>query len=90
MSVEAATEMVNDSLEILECSPLKTLRSNRTLKMGKRKVDSAISKLRSTIAIALNEPQLASSKNECYNCARLVTSIKAKLVSSNRERKFNY
>ena len=90
MSVEAATELVNDSLEILECSALKTLRSNRTLKMGKRKIDSAISKLRSTIAIALNEPQLASSKNECDNCARLVTSIKAKLVSSNRERKFNY
>ena len=72
---------------MLECSPLKTLRSNRPLKLGKGKIETAISKLRSTIAIALNEPQLAPSKNECDNCARLVTSIKEKLVSSNRERK---
>ena len=78
---------MNDSLEILECSPLKTLRSNRLLKLGKRKIETAISKLRSTIAIALNEPQLAPNKNECDNCARLVTSIKEKLVSSNKERK---
>ena len=32
MSLEAATELVNDSLEMLECSPLRTLRSDRTLK----------------------------------------------------------
>ena len=49
MSVEAAAELVNDSLEILECSPLKTLRSDRTLKLGKRKIESTISKLRSTV-----------------------------------------
>ena len=84
LSVEAAAELVNDLLEMLECSPLKTLRSDRTLKLGERKTESAISKLRGTIAIALNKPQLASSKNECNNCARLV---KEKLVSSNRERK---
>ena len=87
MSVEAAMELVIDSMKMLECSPLKTLRSNRILKLGKRKIESAISKLRSTIVIALNEPRLASSKNECDNCARLVTSIKEKLVSSSRERK---
>ena len=87
MSVEAAMELVIDSMEMLECSLLKTLRSNRTLKQGKRKIESAISKLRSTLAITLNEPQLASSKNERDNCARLVTSIKEKVVSSSRERK---
>ena len=48
MSFEAARELVTDSLEMLEYSPLKTLRSNRTLKLGKRKIESAISKLRST------------------------------------------
>ena len=85
MSVEAATERVNDSLEIFERSSLKTLRSDRTLKLGKRKFESAFSKLRDRIVIALNEPLLGSSKNECDNCARLVTSIKEKLVSSNRE-----
>ena len=87
MSVEAATELVNDLLEMLECSPLKTLRSDKTLKLGKRKIESDISKLRSIIATALNDPQLASTKNECDNCARLATSIKEKLISSNRERK---
>ena len=35
MSVEPATELVNDSLEMLECSPLKALRSGRTLKLRK-------------------------------------------------------
>ena len=87
MSAEAATELVNDSLEMLECSPLKTLRSDRTLKLGKRKIESATSKLGSTVAIALNEPQLASSKGKCDNCARLVMLIKEKLVSRNREKK---
>ena len=87
MLVETATELVNDSLEMLECSPLKTLRSDRTLKLGKRKIESATSKLGSTVAIALNEPQLASSKDKCDNCARLVMLIKEKLVSRNRERK---
>ena len=56
MSVEAAMELVNDSLKMLECSRLKTLRSDRTLKLGKRKIESAINKLRSSIAIALNQP----------------------------------
>ena len=87
MSVEAATELMNDLFEVIECSPLKTLCSDRTLKLGKREIENAISKLRSTIPIALNEPQLASSKNECRNCARSIELIKEKLVSSNRERK---
>ena len=56
MLVEAAMELVNDSLKMLECSQLKTLRSDRTLKLGKRKIESAINKLRSSIAIALNQP----------------------------------
>ena len=87
MSVEAATKLVNDSLKMLECLPLKTLRSDRIFKLGKRKIESTISKLKSTIALALNEPQLASSTNECKSCSKLVTSIKETLVSSNRERK---
>ena len=78
MPVEAAKELVNDSLEMLECSPLKKYVLTEPLKLGKRKIKSTISKLRSTIAIALNEPQLASSKSKCNNCARLVTSIKEK------------
>ena len=90
MAVEAATELVNDSLEMLECSPLKTLRSNKTLKLAKRNIESTISKSRSTIAIASNEPQLASSKNKSDNCTRLVTLIKEKLVSSNGERKIQF
>ena len=90
MSVEAATELVNDLLETLECSPLKTLRSDKTLKLGKRKIESDISKLRSTIATALNDPQLASTKNECDNCTRLATSIKEKLYQVTQKEKCNY
>ena len=86
MSAEAATELMNDLFEVIECSPLKTLCSDRTLKLGKREIENAISKLRSTIPIALNQPQLASSKNECGNCARSIELIKEKLVSSNRKK----
>ena len=42
ISVEAATKLVNDSLKMLECSPLKTLRSDRIFKLGKRKIESTI------------------------------------------------
>ena len=73
---------------MFQCSSLKTLHCNRTLKLGKRKIERNISNLRSTTGIVSNEPRLASSKNECDNCARLVTSITEKLVLSNRERKF--
>ena len=36
ISHETANDIVNQSLEMLECFPLKVLQSNRTLSTGKR------------------------------------------------------
>ena len=38
ISHETANDTVNQSLEMLECSPLKVLQSDRTLSIGKRKI----------------------------------------------------
>ena len=37
-SHETANDIINQSLEMLECSPLKVLQSDRTLTIGKRKI----------------------------------------------------
>ena len=79
--------MAAETDEMFECSPLKPFRTGRVLRLDKRKIENVTSKLTGVIAIALNEPQRASSKKECDNCARLVNSIKEKLATSNRERK---
>ena len=39
MTIEIATELGNESLEMFECSPLKWTRSDRALNVGKRKLD---------------------------------------------------
>ena len=38
VSHETANDIINQSLEMLECSPLKVLQSDRTLTIGKRKI----------------------------------------------------
>ena len=72
MSVETATELVNESLEMFECSPLKWTRSDRALNVGKRKLDDVQKKLSNAVAIALNQPDLSKEKTCCKNCKNLV------------------
>ena len=47
ISGEAATELVNESLEMFECSPLKSFRTDRVLSLGKRKIEKVTSKFKS-------------------------------------------
>ena len=44
ISHEIANHIVNQSLQILECSPLKVFRSERTLSAGKRKIKDVTTK----------------------------------------------
>ena len=66
--------------------PLKVLRSDRTLTIGKRKIKDVTTKFKNFVSIALSELQLTEN-SDCSNCQRLVDSIKEKLTGCSRERK---
>ena len=44
ISHETVNDIVNQSLEMLECSPLKLLRSDRALSVGKKKIQDVTTK----------------------------------------------
>ena len=83
---ETANDIVNQFLEILECSPLKVLWSDRVLSIGKRKMKDVTTKFKNIVSIVLSEPQLTEN-NDCSNCQRLVDSIKEKITDCSNERK---
>ena len=53
---ETANNIVNQSLEVLECSPLKVLRSDRALSVGKKKIKDVKTKFKNVVSIVLSEP----------------------------------
>ena len=58
ISVEMACNIVEKSLELFDCSPLKNVKSDRTIQTGNRKISSVTSTFTKTIATALDEPLL--------------------------------
>lgn len=44
MSFESATEFVNQSLQLFDCSPLKAFKPDRTVKLGQKKVKDVTTK----------------------------------------------
>ena len=83
---EAANDTVNQSLEILQCSPLKVLQSDRTLSIGKRKIKDVITKFKNVVSKVLSELQLTEN-SDCSDCQRLVDSIEEKLTDCSNEKK---
>lgn len=84
-SFEEATTLINDSLEVMNCSPLKSyVRPERAYRVGKRKINELAHKFSSAVAVALTEPELANT--ECENCTRLVNEIKEKLLTSDKDK----
>ena len=71
---------------MLEYSPLKVLRSDRTLSIGERKIKDVTIKFKNVVSIALSGPQLTEN-SDCSNCQRLVDSIQEKLTDCSNERK---
>ena len=78
ISVETACNIVEKSLGLFDCSPLKNVKSDRTLLTGKRKISNVKSAFTKTITIALDEP-MVEQDTECLNYSRMVELIKEKL-----------
>ena len=72
LSLESATEIVNQSLLLLDCSPLKTAKNDRTIVSGKRKINNANKMFSKAVAVALEEPEFEEQQSECMACVRLV------------------
>ena len=54
ISQETASDTVNHSLKMLECSPLKVLRSVRSLSVGKRKTKDVTKKFKNVLSTVLS------------------------------------
>ena len=87
LSFEAVCSLVNQSLEMFDCSPLKVVRLDRFVALGERKIQDVISNFSNSVSVALTESQLAEKTDVCDNCTKLVYSIKEKLKESDKERK---
>ena len=87
LSFEAVCSLGNQSLEMFDCSPLKVVRWDRFVALGKRKIQDVIRNFSSSVSVALTEGQLAENADVCDNCIKLVYSIKEKLKESDKERK---
>ena len=85
ISVETAHEIVDNSLELFDCSPLKNVKSDRTLQTGKRKITKMTDVFGKAVAIALDEPTPVHS-SDCSNCSQLTRLIKKKLAVTNDRR----
>ena len=72
LSFEAACSLVNQSLETVDFSPLKVIQSDRTVALGKRKIQDVTSKFTNAVSVALTESQLAENIGVCENCMKLV------------------
>ena len=78
ISVETACNIVEKSLGLFDCSPLKNVKLDRTLLTGKRKISNVKCAFTKTIVIALDEP-MVEQDTECSNCSWMVELIKEKL-----------
>ena len=66
ISHETANDIVNQSLEIFECSHLKVLQSDRTLLIGKRNIKDVTTNFKNIVSIVLSEPKLTEN-SDCSN-----------------------
>ena len=79
ISAETGHNVVDKSLELFDCSPLKNVKPDRTLQTGKREISKVIHAFSKGIAIALDELALGQSTDH-LNCCRLVELINEKLA----------
>ena len=79
ISVKTAPNVVDKSLELFDCSPLKNVKPDRTLQIGERKISKVTNAFSKAVAIALDEPALGPSTDH-LNCCQLLELIKEKLA----------
>ena len=56
MSFEEACDVTNESLRLLDCSPLKKHVRTGSFNNGKRKIEEFAKKFHGAVAVALTEP----------------------------------
>ena len=61
------TNVVNKSLELFDCSPLKDVKPDRTLQIEKKKISKVTNAFSKVVTTALDEPALGQSI-DCLNC----------------------
>ena len=84
MSFEEACGITNESLRLLDCSPLKKhVKTDRAFNHGKRKIEDSTKKFHSAVAVTLAEPELEN--DDCDSCLSLVKDIKEKLKICNKQ-----
>ena len=66
ISVKTSHDLVDKSLELFDFSPLKNVKVDRTLHIGKRKISKVINAFSKAITIAPDEPTLGRS-TDCYH-----------------------
>ena len=65
---------------------MKVVQSNRTVALGKRKIQDVTSKFTDVVSVVLTESQVAENTDVCDNCMKLVYSIKKKLKDKPEKR----
>ena len=83
MSFEEACDVTNESLTLLDCSPLKKHVRTGAFNNGKRKIEEFTKKFHGAVAVALTEPELEN--DDCDSCLSLVKDIKEKLKICNKQ-----
>ena len=76
--------VTNESLRLLDCSPLKKhVRTDRAFNHGKRKIEEFTKKFCSAAAVALTESE--SENDDCDSCLSLAKDIKEKPKICNKQ-----
>jgi len=86
-SKEEAIDIANKSLALLDCSPLKKVRTDRREADLKRKITDATSKIVSVMFVALEESPPGAQ--DCQSCNTLVSAIKVKMETADYKSKIN-
>ena len=76
---------VNQSYEIFDCPPLKVVWSDRTVALGKRKIQDVTRIFTNAVSVSLTASQLADNTDVFGNFMKLVYSIKENLKRNIRK-----
>ena len=68
-SVATAHDLVDKSLVLFDCSPLKNVKPDRTLQTGKRKISNVKNVFSTVVTVAHDGPAFGQRTN-CLNCCQ--------------------
>ena len=68
---------------------MKVVQSDRTVALGKRKIQDVTSKFTDVVSVVLTESQVAENTDVCDSCMKLVYSIKKNLKTNQKNQPEN-